>query len=69
LALGRWRARPDRLPGGTTGAFECIEAGLGQSVFERKPAPDLIRGDTGSREENALKQESSVLIQSEPKKF
>jgi hypothetical protein len=38
------------------------------SVFERKPAPDLIRVDTGSREDNASKQEAraSVLIQSEP---
>jgi hypothetical protein len=40
------------------------------SVFKRKPAPHLDSGvDTGSREENASKQESraSVLIQSEPK--
>src|SRR5260221_2526277 len=30
----------------------------GYSVFKRKPAPDLIRGETGSRQENASNQES-----------
>jgi hypothetical protein len=32
--------------------------GADESVFERKPAPDLIGVDIGSREENASKQES-----------
>jgi hypothetical protein len=34
---------------------------LGHSVFKRKPAPDLIRGGTGSREENAPKSKWSLF--------
>jgi hypothetical protein len=39
--------------------LERLHAELVENVFQRKPAPDLDSGvDTGSREENAPKQES-----------